>query len=80
MLVASLFPAIIGSHFRGALYLTQSLAFRSPCVVGEPVRAEVVVSRASGSRIRFETVCRSARDSRTLVDGVALALITITSQ
>ncbi|GBF96970.1 hypothetical protein Rsub_09050 [Raphidocelis subcapitata] len=75
MLLASLFPAIIGSHFSGALYLTQSLAFRSPCRVGEHVRAQVTVSRASGSRIQFETVCTSVHDRRTLVDGRALALI-----
>lgn len=33
MLLASLFPAIIGTRFPGALYATQSLAFR--CVWGE---------------------------------------------
>jgi len=75
MLLASLFPAIIGSSFGGALYATQSLAFRSACAVDEPVRAEVTVARASGRRVRFDTVCRAVRDGRTLVDGVALAVI-----
>jgi 3-hydroxybutyryl-CoA dehydratase len=75
ILLASMFPAIIGSHFGGAVYATQSLAFRAPSAVGEPVCAEVVVARASGGRVRFETVCRAVRDGRTLVDGVALAII-----
>jgi 3-hydroxybutyryl-CoA dehydratase len=76
MLLASLFPAIIGTHFHGALYLTQTLAFRSPCAVGERVRAEVTVTRASGGRVAFDTVCRAEADGRTLVDGAALALLT----
>ncbi|KAL3136552.1 hypothetical protein ABBQ38_005799 [Trebouxia sp. C0009 RCD-2024] len=33
MLCASLFPAIIGSQFPGALYLTQTLNFRQPALV-----------------------------------------------
>ncbi len=33
ILLASLFPAIIGTHFPGALYLTQSLAFKAPALV-----------------------------------------------
>jgi 3-hydroxybutyryl-CoA dehydratase len=75
LLLAALFPGIIGSNFPGALYATQSLAFRSPCAVGEAVCAEVTVMQASGRRVRFQTVCRAARDGRTLVDGEALAII-----
>lgn len=33
MLCASLFPAIIGSEFPGALYLTQTLKFRQTALV-----------------------------------------------
>jgi acyl dehydratase len=75
MLLASLFPAIIGSTFHGALYATQSLAFRSPAAVGEPVEARVMVARSSGSRVQFLTECRALRDGRTLVDGQALAIV-----
>lgn len=85
-LCASLFPAIIGSAFPGALYLSQTLKFRNPALVGSTVRAEVTVERVSGSRIAFDTVCRLAAppptpllDSSgaglTLVDGKALALL-----
>jgi acyl dehydratase len=41
LLLASLFPAIIGSRFSGALYARQTLRFRAPAHVGEPVVAEV---------------------------------------
>lgn len=75
MLLASLFPAIIGSTFPGALYATQTLAFRAQCTVGEPVTATVTVTRSSGRRVVFDTVVRAASDGRTLVDGVALAMI-----
>lgn len=35
-LCASLFPAIIGSAFPGALYLSQTLKFRNPALVRQP--------------------------------------------
>ena len=60
LLLASLFPAIIGTAFPGALYLKQSLSFR----------------RSGGSsRVLFETVCRCAGTGAVLVDGTALARI-----
>ena len=34
MLLASMFPAIIGSTFPGAVYISQTLNFRSPAAVG----------------------------------------------
>lgn len=34
LLSASLFPAIIGSHFPGAVYLSQTLKFKAPALVG----------------------------------------------
>ncbi|XP_057545059.1 uncharacterized protein LOC130824179 [Amaranthus tricolor] len=41
MLVASLFPQIISSHFPGAVYVSQSLQFRQPVYVGEEILGEV---------------------------------------
>ena len=43
MLCASMFGAIIGTKFPGAVYATQSLSFRKPVRVNEVVRAEVEV-------------------------------------
>jgi 3-hydroxybutyryl-CoA dehydratase len=78
MLMASMFPAIIGSSFPGALYLSQTLKFRRSAAVGTPVHATVTVSKQSGSRVTFETVCKDS-DEQVLVDGTALALISPTS-
>mmetsp|Transcript_14601 Transcript_14601/g.31835 ORF Transcript_14601/g.31835 Transcript_14601/m.31835 type:complete len:167 (+) Transcript_14601:116-616(+) len=74
ILLASLFPAIIGSRFPGALYAQQSLNFRAPALVGSEVEACVTVSRSSGSRVTFTTTC-TGPGGETLVDGSALALI-----
>lgn len=74
MLLASLFPAIIGSTFPGALYLTQTLKFRQPACVGATVRAEVTVATHSGKRVTFSTVCKDI-EGNIIVDGTALALI-----
>lgn len=41
MLAASLFPRIIASHFPGAVYVSQSLQFKSPVYIGEEIIGEV---------------------------------------
>lgn len=74
MLMASMFPAIIGSNFPGALYLTQTLKFRKPALVGSSITAEVRVSSQSGKRVTFDTTCRDAAGG-VVVEGTALALI-----
>jgi 3-hydroxybutyryl-CoA dehydratase len=74
MLMASMFPAIIGSNFPGALYLKQQLKFRKPALVGSSITAEVRVSSKSGNRVTFETACRDA-SGILILDGTALAKI-----
>lgn len=74
MLMASLFPAIIGSNFPGALYATQTLKFRNQAEMGSAVTAEVTVLKASGSRVLFQTLCKSDQ-GHILVEGTALAII-----
>lgn len=78
MLLVSMFPAIIGSNFPGALYLSQTLKFRRSAAVDTRVTATVTVAKRSGSRVAFDTVCRDDQ-GRVLVDGTALALITDTA-
>jgi 3-hydroxybutyryl-CoA dehydratase len=85
MLCANLFGAVIGTLFPGAVYATQSLAFRNPVLVGQAVTAEVTLTRLTGTRAQFDTrvVFRKgegegdAADAKTVtaVDGVALALL-----
>ena len=85
ILVASLFPAVIGSEHQGALYLSQELAFRAKVRVGDAVRAEVTVKSVEGRRVTFQTRCfRSSGDGTdavadddavVVIDGTALALL-----
>lgn len=45
MLGASLFSAIIGTCYHGAVYLSQSLDFRQPILVDDQVNAAVELCR-----------------------------------
>lgn len=74
ILLASLFPALIGSHFPGAVYASQTLSFRRPAVVGEEVTARVAVKSKRGGKVVFTTECIST-GGQVLVDGTALAII-----
>lgn len=84
LLSASLFPAIIGSQFPGAVYLKQELTFRNPAMVGETLIATVTVAQQSGDtrrgrRVYFDTVCEKIDsekgDKAVVVDGRALAIL-----
>mmetsp|Transcript_11058 Transcript_11058/g.19924 ORF Transcript_11058/g.19924 Transcript_11058/m.19924 type:complete len:98 (+) Transcript_11058:2-295(+) len=88
MLAASLFPAIIGSQFEGAIYVKQNLKFLSPMLVGNPLRAEVEVKQISNvrRRVRVEFYTRllspctshesnSTQETTTYVSGEATAVI-----
>lgn len=89
MLCASLFSGIIGTRFPGAVYATQSLAFRRPVMVGEQIVAEVELVRLGGSRATFATrvLRRKGRDAgdgdgdgdgdgvEVILDGSALAFL-----
>ncbi|KAH7620023.1 putative 3-hydroxybutyryl-CoA dehydratase [Nannochloris sp. 'desiccata'] len=57
IMLASLFPAIIGTNFPGAIYLSQTLKFRQPATVESWVRATVRLEKLSGSRASFATEC-----------------------
>lgn len=78
LLLASTFPAIIGSTYPGAVYASQTLRFRAPCEVGRDVVAEVSVVRRVGRTARFATRCY-AWDGQArgpvLVEGEAMAVL-----
>eukprot|EP01023_Acetabularia_acetabulum_P002523 TRINITY_DN11042_c1_g2_i1.p2 TRINITY_DN11042_c1_g2~~TRINITY_DN11042_c1_g2_i1.p2 ORF type:complete len:155 (-),score=13.84 TRINITY_DN11042_c1_g2_i1:160-624(-) len=74
MLIASLFPAIVGCNFPGAIYASQSLKFRSALYANQEVIAEVEITKKSSSRIQFCTRCRRL-DRVVIVDGQAMAII-----
>lgn len=75
MLCASMFGAIIGTKFPGAVYATQSLAFRKPVRVNEPVRAEVEVTKVRGGRVQFATRVVKEDGGDVALDGAAMAMI-----
>ena len=52
-LCASLFPAIIGSAFPGALYLSQTLKFRNPALVSLPAALQPHPQCTTGCCITF---------------------------
>ncbi|XP_057791993.1 3-hydroxyacyl-[acyl-carrier-protein] dehydratase FERN, mitochondrial-like isoform X3 [Salvia miltiorrhiza] len=53
LLVASLFPRIIASHFPGAIYVKQTLEFRAPVFVGDDVVGEVQASNIRQLKDKF---------------------------
>jgi acyl dehydratase len=76
MLVGSLFGAIVGQRFPGAIYLSQSLEFRKPVFVGETVRATIQVQgvRASGRMLDFETQCTNQKGELVVTGGARCLL------
>ncbi|KAJ0970314.1 hypothetical protein J5N97_023191 [Dioscorea zingiberensis] len=53
MLVASLFPSIIASHFPGAIYVSQTLQFKLPVYIGDEIVAEVQALSLREHKKRF---------------------------
>ncbi|MDP1719075.1 MAG: MaoC family dehydratase [bacterium] len=78
MLLGSLFSALVGMLCPGesALYLSQTLNFRRPVIVGSRVTAEArVVSKSDAARIiELETRVKSI-NGEVLVDGVAMVKV-----
>ncbi|EOY33096.1 Thioesterase superfamily protein isoform 1 [Theobroma cacao] len=78
MLVASLFPRIISSHFPGAIYVSQSLHFRSPVYIGDEIVGEVHAVNIKDTKNRylakFSTKC--FKNGQLLVlDGEAMTIL-----
>ncbi|XP_026413674.1 uncharacterized protein LOC113309470 [Papaver somniferum] len=78
MLVASLFPRIIASHFPGAIYVSQSLQFKLPVYVDEEVEAQILALNIREFRnkniVKFSTKC--FKDGELLaIGGEAVALL-----
>lgn len=76
MLYASMFGAIVGRRFPGAVYLSQSLRFRAPVHLGDTLIAEIEVSRvaAGGRMLDFATQCTN-QHSRLVLQGEARVLM-----
>ena len=63
MLYACMFSAIIGQRSPGAVYLSQTLNFKKPVMLGDTVTAEIEVERVArgGRLLDFETRCVNQR-------------------
>lgn len=81
MLCGSLFPAIIGSLFAGAVYVSQDLKFKAPLLVGQSFLAEVevctIVKLRQQAKVTFFTRCARGSEGNKYVflDGQAVALV-----
>ncbi|KAK4408488.1 (R)-specific enoyl-CoA hydratase [Sesamum angolense] len=78
MLVATLFPRIIASHFPGAIYVKQTLDFRSPVFVGDNIIGQVQASNIRQMKqkymVKFVTTC--FKDGEIIViGGEAMAML-----
>jgi len=77
MLAAAYISAVLGNDLPGpgAIYLSQSLRFRRPVKIGDPVTARVTVKAldAAKGHATFETVCLV--NGKTVVDGEALIMV-----
>lgn len=80
MLVAGFISAAIanGVPGPGAVYLSQSLAFKLPVRIGDTVtvRVEVLEVKARTRRVRLATVCRN-QDDAVVLDGEAMVLVPV---
>ena len=77
MLSAAYISAVLGNQLPGpgAIYLSQSLRFRRPVKIGDPVTARVTVKTldAAKGHATFETACLV--NGKTVVDGEALIMV-----
>lgn len=77
MLSAAYISAVLGNDLPGpgAIYLSQSMRFRRPVKIGDPVTAKVTVKALDDakSHATFETVCLV--NGKTVVDGEAVVMV-----
>jgi 3-hydroxybutyryl-CoA dehydratase len=78
MFAGGLISALMASELPGpgAIYLSQSLRFVRPVLIGDTltVSAEVVELFTSRRRVRVATICRNQRDE-VVVDGEAMLML-----
>ncbi|KAL1307758.1 hypothetical protein HN51_049657 [Arachis hypogaea] len=78
MLVASLFPRIISSHFPGAVYVSQSLNFKFPVYIGDHITGEVEATHLRENKNRylakFKTRCLK-NGELLVIEGEATAML-----
>ena len=72
MLCASMFGAMVGQRFPGAIYLSQTLEFRRPVYLGDTVTAAIAVERLEAAgRVATLSTCSDNQNGERVVDGEA---------
>ena len=78
ILVSSLFSTLFGRTVHGSVYVSQSLNFKRPVLVGKPVRARMVVvkelSRSKGTFLTCTTTAyiTSENSDKTVSETIAI--------
>lgn len=79
LLYAGLFPAIIGTHSPGSIYVSQRLDFKRPVLVGHHLLAEVKAVHLrhvrDKYRVEFATSCWIKEENVLAIEGSAVALL-----
>ncbi|KAF3513601.1 hypothetical protein F2Q69_00000951 [Brassica cretica] len=79
VLVSSMFPHIISSHFPGAVYVSQTLHFRSPVYVGDDILGIVQATALRETKnkyiVKFSTKCIKKHSELLVLDGDATAIL-----
>jgi 3-hydroxybutyryl-CoA dehydratase len=79
LLVSSLFSTLFGRVIHGSIYVRQSLNFKNPVYINDPVVAKMTVVRVDdwkrrGLLVTCSTVCTTS-DGLVAIDGEAKVLI-----
>lgn len=81
LLVASLFPRIISSHFPRAIYVSQNIHFKLPVYVGEEIAGDITaisIREVKNKFItKFSTKCFKNNGELLVIDGEATAVLPI---
>ncbi|HVK42149.1 MAG TPA: MaoC family dehydratase [Phenylobacterium sp.] len=77
MLSGAYISAVLGTKLPGpgAIYLTQSLRFRRPVRIGDPVVTRVTVQELDERRAHATLTTRCQVDGKTVVDGEAVVMV-----
>lgn len=77
MLTAAYISAVLGTRLPGpgAIYLSQSLRFRRPVKIGDPVTATVTVKALDPAKGRATLATACQVGGKTVVDGEALVMV-----
>lgn len=77
MLTASLISTVLGTHLPGpgVIYLSQSLRFKAPVMIGDTVTAEVEIAELlpARNRVRLATRCVNER-GEVVAEGESLVM------